>query len=64
MSTITEIQNSFNQNSYVVIKEVVDKTTVNLFYSYTLKKINRNLYKLKHNPEQIIVFTGIRYDIW
>lgn len=51
MSTITEIQNSFNQNSYVVIKEVVDKTTVNLFYSYTLKKINRNLYKLKHNPE-------------
>ena len=51
MSTITEIQNTFNQNSYVIIKEVVDKTTINLFYSYTLKKINRNLYKLKHNPE-------------
>ena len=51
MSTKQEIQKSFNQNSYVVIKEVVDKTTINLFYSYTLKKINRNLYKLKHNPE-------------
>jgi len=46
MSTITEIQNTFNQNSYVVVKGVVDKTTINLFYSYTLKKINRDLYKL------------------
>ena len=51
MSTITEIQKSFNQKSYVIVKNVVDSTTINLFYSYTLKKINRNLYKLKNNPE-------------
>ena len=51
MSSKEDIQKYFNENSYVVIKEVVDKTTVNLFYSYTMKKINRNLYKLKNNPE-------------
>ena len=51
MSSKEDIQKYFNENSYVVIKEVVDKTTVNLFYSYTMKKINRNFYKLKNNPE-------------
>jgi len=51
MSTSKEIQNCFKENSYVIIKDVVDKTTVNLLYSYTLKKINRNFYKLKNNPE-------------
>jgi len=51
MSTSKKIQNCFKEHSYVIIKDVVDKTTVNLLYSYTLKKINRNFYKLKNNPE-------------
>ena len=51
MSSKEDIQKYFKENSYVVIKDVVDKTTVNLFYSYTMKKINRNFYKLKNNPE-------------
>lgn len=51
MNDLKEIQNCFKEESYVIIKNVVDKTTINLFYSYTLKKINRNLYKLEHNPE-------------
>ena len=51
MSHKEDIQKCFKENSYVVIKDVVDKTTVNLLYSYTMKKINRNFYKLKNNPE-------------
>tara|TARA_B100001057_G_scaffold396755_1_gene406636 strand:- start:352 stop:993 length:642 start_codon:yes stop_codon:yes gene_type:complete len=51
MSYKEDIQKYFKENSYVVIKDVVDKTTINLFYSYTMKKINRNFYKLKNNPE-------------
>ena len=51
MSYKEDIQKCFKENSYVVIKDVVDKTTVNLLYSYTMKKINRNFYKLKNNPE-------------
>ena len=51
MSYKEDIQKYFKENSYVVIKDVVDKTTVNLLYSYTMKKINRNFYKLKNNPE-------------
>ena len=51
MNTSKEIQNAFQKNSYVVVKNVVDSTTINLFYSYTLKKINRKLFKLQNNPQ-------------
>ena len=46
MSYKEDIQKCFKENSYVVIKDVVDKTTVNLLYSYTMKKINRNFGKI------------------
>ena len=51
MSTSKEIQNAFQKNSYVVVKNVVDSTTINLFYSYTLKKINRKLFKMQNHPQ-------------
>jgi hypothetical protein len=59
MSTTKQIQDFFKEHSYVVVKNVVDKTTVNLFYSYTLKKINRNFYKLENDPN----LYSVKYDM-
>jgi len=44
-----EIQNYFNENGYVVIKNHLPETIANIAYSYTLKKVNR----LKHRMETI-----------
>lgn len=41
-----EIQNYFNENGYVVIKNHLPETITNIAYSYTLKKANRLNYKL------------------
>jgi len=44
---INEIQNSFNKNGYVVIREHLSKNFVDMIYSYTLKKSNRLKYKIE-----------------
>ena len=42
-----EIQNYFNENGYVVIKNHLPETIANIAYSYTLKKVNRLKYKME-----------------
>lgn len=42
-----EIQNYFNENGYVVIREHLSKNFVDMIYSYTLKKSNRLKYKIE-----------------
>ena len=36
-----QIQDYFKQNKYVIVRQVIPKDIINLFYSYSLKKANR-----------------------
>lgn len=48
---LKDIQKYYEENSYVVIRKVFDKNMMDLLYSYTVKKINKNFYKLENDPK-------------
>jgi len=48
---MNEIQKYFNENGYVIINKHLPETIVNIFYSYTLKKVNRMCKKFEKRPD-------------
>ena len=52
MNNLLEIQKFFNKNGFVVIKEFINPNIVNIFYQYTILKVQSVDYKKLHYPDQ------------
>jgi hypothetical protein len=51
MNDINKIQEFFNKNKFVVIKKFINPDIVNIFYQYTILKVQQVDYKKLHYPE-------------
>jgi len=51
MNNISNIQNFFNKNGFVVIKNFIDRNIVNIFYQYTILKVQSVDYKKLNYPD-------------